>query len=175
MSGVGQTGVWRSGVWVEPLDAEGEFALSASAVLEYTGRFAFGKPFNLEATGDLTFSGAQFFLGEFEVFSSSDLAFTGTGTVRPGQGIFGLEAEADASFTWLPRVSGPSGGVEIGDLPAKVVVKLKPGAAVIVNGIAGIVVLDKEGRLVVQNQAGQVMCIIGSAGVDFNETPGVEF
>ncbi len=166
MAGVGETGVWRTGVWVEPLDAEGDFALSASADLGFTGRFAFGQPFNLEATSVLGFDGAVLFLGDFALASAGDLGFTGNFVPRPGQGIFGLDGEAEVLFAWVPRVSGPASSVNIEDMPASVVVKLKPGDAVIVGGVAGIVVLDDTGRLVVIDQAGQVLCIIGPGGIE---------
>lgn len=166
MAGVGQTGYWRTGVWVEPLDAEGEFALSASADLGFTGRFAFGSPFILEGTADLTFNGAVVEFGDFALSSAAELTFTGDFIPRPGQGIFGLDATADIIFAWVPRVSGPASSVNIEDMPTSVVIKLKPGDAVIVGGVAGIVVRDDTGRLVVKNQAGQVMCIIGPSGIE---------
>ncbi len=166
MAGVGQTGFWRSGVWVEPLDAEGDFALSASADLGFTGRFAFGQPFNLEATSVLAFDGAELFRGDFVRVATSNLGFTGNFESAPGQGVFGMDGTAEVLFAWVPRVSGPASSVNVEDMPASVVVKLKPGDAVIFGGTAGIVVLDDTGRLVVVDQAGRVMCIIGPSGIE---------
>ena len=165
MAGVGQTGVWRSGVWVEPLDAEGDFALSAAADIEATGRFSFGKPFDLEANAVLTIEGAVVGFGDFALAPAAVLAFTGQFVANPGQGIFLMDATADLGFVWVPFVTGPGEAIPVTG-PADAVPKLKPGDAFVFNGKAGICHLDSQGRLVVIDDSGEVMCIIGPSGVE---------
>ncbi len=165
MAGVGETGVWRTGVWVEPLDAEGDFALSAAAVTEFTGRFAFGGQFDLEGTALLTFDGDLLFRGDFDLEGNADLGFDGDFVPNPGQGAFQMDASAELNFDWVPDVSGP--GDAIPDTPAAdAVPKLRPGDAFTFNGIAGICHLDEQGRLVVIDDSGEVMCIIGPSGAE---------
>ncbi len=176
MAGVGQTGVWRSGVWVEPLDAEGEFALLATAETTATGRFSFGKPFNLVATADTNIKGAVVEFGDFALLSTADLLFDGDFEARPGQGIFGLSGSADVRFAWVPFLSVP-GTSEVGipDTPAEAIILSSPGDVVVINGITGVVVREATGRMVVVDGDGSVMCIIGPAGLEFGGTPGVQF
>ena len=166
MAGVGETGVWRSGVWVEPLDAEGDFALSAAGVLEFTGRFSFAGVFDLEANADLDFDGAELFRGEFDIDAASELTFTGQFSARPGQGVFALTGTADVEFTWVPRFDFPGSSVGIPDDPAQVIVKTKPGDVIVIGGVTGVVVIDSQGMLVVVDHAGEVLCILGPSGVE---------
>ena len=165
MAGVGQTGVWRSGVWVEPLDAEGDFALLATAEVLATGRFSFGAPFNLEANADLSFIGASVEFGDFVLNPSAVLGFDGDFVANPGQGIFGLTGTAELDFVWVPDVSGPGDAIPV-TKPADAVPKLKPGDAFTFEGRGGICHLDEQGRLVVIDDSGEVLCVIGPAGAE---------
>ena len=167
MAGVGQTGVWRSGVWVEPLDAEGEFALLSTADVDFTGRFSFGSPFNLEANADLEILGAAVEFGEFTLLTTADLLFDGDFVANPGQGIFIVSGSAELRFAWVPVVGFPGSSSIVTDTPAEVIIKSTPGDVVVIGGIAGVVVRDPSGRLVVIDGDGEVMCIIGPAGIEF--------
>jgi len=166
VAGVGQTGYWRSGVWVEPLDAEGDFALSAEAGISFEGYAAFAGVFTLEALADTEFEGAPYYLSQFALDANADTDFAGLFIAKPGQGIFGLTGTAEVRFSWTPFLPGPGGGVIIPDGPAEAIPELKPGDAVIFRGTAGICALDSHGRLVVVDQTGTVMCIIGPSGVE---------
>ncbi len=165
MAGVGQTGVWRSGVWVEPLDAEGDFALSAAALLDFTGRFSFASPFILEANAEVTFIGAVVEFGDFILNPSADLNFIGDFIPNPGQGIFSVSGSAQLDFVWVPFVTGPGDAIPVTG-PADAEPKLKPGDVFVFNGKSGICHLDSQGRLVVIDGSGEVMCIIGPSGVE---------
>ncbi len=166
MAGVGETGVWRSGVWVEPLDAEGDFALSAAGELEYTGRFSFAGLMELEATSVLGFDGAVFFRGLFDTDAASALTFTGTFEARPGVGTFSLVGTADVNFAWVPKFAFPGSSVGVPDDPAQVIIKTKPGDVIVIGGVTGVVVIDSQGMLVVVDQSGEVLCILGPSGVE---------
>jgi len=165
VAGVGETGVWRAGVWVEPQDAEGDFALSAAGETEFTGRFSFAGVMELEATSVLGFDGDPLFRGEFDFDAASDLTFTGTFVGNPGVGTFAFTGSADVNFAWVPKVFGPGDAITVTE-PANALTKLKPGDVFIFNGVAGICELDEHGRLVVIDHAGEVLCIIGPSGVE---------
>ena len=172
MAGVGESGVWQTGVWVTPLDFEGDFALLATAELEYTGRFAFGKPFNLVASGDLLFDGAVVAFGEFDLDGASDLGFIGQFVPNPGQGLFSLTGTADVSFAWVPKLAFPGSEVGIPDDPADVIIKTKPGDVITIGGMSGTVTIDAEGRLVVIDQtASHLSPVVFQATTTANLSP----
>ena len=162
----GETGVWRSGVWVEPQDFEGDFALSSAGELEYTGRFSFAGLMEFVATSVLAFDGAVVEFGEFDTDAASDLIFTGTFTNLPGVGTFALTGTASADFAWVPKFDFPGSEVGIPDDPADVIIKTKPGDVIVIGGVTGVVIIDELGRLVVVDHAGEVLCILGPSGVE---------
>ena len=167
MAGVGETGVWRTGVWVEPLDADGQFSLTSTAALSFAAGSSAGGAFALSAEAELVFDGSQFGLGVFGLDATSDLTFTGDFEAKPGQGIFGLEATAELFFAWVPDVGqGPGDAIPVVP-PADAAPKLKPGDAFVFNGVSGICHLDEHGRLVVIDHRGQVLCVIGPSEVDY--------
>ena len=166
MAGVGQTGYWRTGVWVEPLSAEGDFALTATGVLDqWLGRFTYSGDFDLSGTSALLFDGVNVFQGEFERAADGALdAWEGTFQGIPFQAVFALGGQADLFMAWVPELQ-TGGGVEIPFGPAEVGCIFGPGDAFIFEGASGTVVKDSQGRLVVIDQTGEVMCIIGPSGV----------
>ena len=163
---MGETGVWQTGVWVTPLDFEGEFILVATGDLGFTGRFAFGGTFNLNPSALLLFDGDLLFRGEFDLEATADLTFEGDFVAKPGQGIFGLTGTADVLFAWVPKFDFPGSEVGIPDDPAEVIIKTQPGDIVVIGGFTGTVILDDVGRLVVVDQSGEVLCILGPGGVE---------
>ncbi len=163
---MGETGVWRTGVWVEPLDAEGTFILTATGDLTFTGRFAFAGQFNLQGASILLFDGDLLFRGQFNLVGTGDLGFTGNFVPNPGQGVFGMEASAQILFAWVPKFDFPGSEVGVPDDPAQVIIKTRPGDIIVIGGITGVVVIDEQGRLVVKDQSGEVMCILGPGGVE---------
>ena len=109
MAGVGQTGFWKAGVWVEDLADPAEFGVSAVATLD-----------NWE--------------GDF--------------TLPPSSGVFAATAEADMNFDWTPRFGATA------------------GTATIFNGVPAVIEEDIVGRLVVVDNDGKVLCIIGLNGIE---------
>ena len=167
MAGVGQTGYWRTGVWVEPLDADGSFQLTSVSDLSFTGRFLYSGSFDLSATALILFDGTNLFLGEFTQVGTAEMAFTGDFIENPGQGIFGLSANAKLMFAWVPELGPPTGGgADIKEGPASVEIPFGPGDVFVLDGTTGVVVKDSRGRLLVLNSAGEVMCILGPSGVE---------
>jgi len=166
VAGVGQTGYWRTGVWVEPLEAEGDFTLVATGVLDqWQGRFTYGGSFDLSGTAVLLFDGVNVFRGEFQPAGTADLdIWTGTFQGVPFSGVFGLAGTADLFVAWVPELQ-TGGQVKIPFGPAEVGCIFGPGDAFIFEGASGTVVKDSQGRLVVIDQSGEVMCIIGPSGV----------
>ena len=167
MAGVGQTGYWRTGVWVEPLDADGSFQLFANADLSFTGRFLYSGSFDLSAAALLLFDGTNLYLGQFANTGVADTAFTGVFVENPGQGIFGMVASAKLVFAWVPDLGPPTGGkADIEEGPSSVEIPFGPGDVFVLDGTTGVVVKDSRGRLLVLNSAGEVMCILGPSGVE---------
>lgn len=166
MAGVGETGYWRTGVWVEPLEAEGDFSLTATGVLDqWIGRFSYSGSFDLSGVAAIVFDGVNVFRGEFQRAATGDLDdWEGTFQGIPFAGIFALSGQADLFVAWVPEL-GHGGEVGIPESPAEVGCIIGPGDAFIFEGASGTVVKDSQGRLVVIDQSGEVMCIIGPSGV----------
>lgn len=125
MAGVGQTGYWRTGVWIE---------------------------------GDTDF-------GEFDFLAEAIIAFTGNAIVPDNTGAFGLVGTASLDMAWVPELGPPKGSVGIPGVPYSVGCIVGPGDAVTVSGVAGTVIRDTTGQLVVVDTSGQVLCIVGPGGV----------
>ena len=142
MAGVGQTGYWRTGVWVEPLDAEGSFQLFANADLIFDeGRFLYSGSFDLSAAALILFDGDNLFIGQFAETATADTAFTGEFVANPGQGVFGMVAAAKLVFAWVPELGPPiGGGAEIGEGPASVEIPFGPGDVFVLDVTTGVVV-----------------------------------
>jgi len=168
MAGVGETGVWRTGVWVEPLDFEGSFDLAVAADLSFEGYFAYAGTFDLHGAAVMVFDGDLLYRGDFALESDGLLAFEGQATVVPGNGIFGFSANAKLVMAWMPDLGPPTGGDVIPDPDGQpsVEVPYEPGQVVVINGVSGTVVKDSYGRLVVMDDSGKVLCIIGPGGIE---------
>jgi len=167
MAGVGETGVWKTGVWIEPLDFEGDFELFATADVAFSGYFAFAGQFDLSGAALLLFDGDLLFRGEFGLEADGLVAFDGDFIANPGQGIFATQATGKIVFAWVPDLGPPTGGTgKPLEGPASVVIPFKPGEVFVLDGVSGTIVQDSYGRLLVIDQTGQVMCILGPSGVE---------
>lgn len=168
MAGVGETGVWRTGVWVEPLDAEGSFDLLVAADLSFEGRFAYAGAFDLDGAAALVFDGDLLFRGDFALESDGLLAFEGQAQLVPGKGVFGFSANAKLVVAWMPDLGPPIGSDVVPDPDGSPSVEIPPqlGDVIVINGTSGTVVKDGYGRLVVVDDSGKVLCIIGPGGIE---------
>ena len=126
MAGVGQTGYWKTGVWVEDLGDPAQFAFTGVATAVFEGTF----------------------------------------DIPDNVGFFDLKGIATLDMAWVPAL-GMGGQVNIPFVPASVAGILGPGDVYVFDGAAGTVILDSQGRLLVVDDAGQVLCIIGPAKVGF--------
>ena len=77
MAGVGETGYWRTGVWVEPLDVDGSFRIAATANIVADDKVAERGGFVLAGAGDIVGTGNTFQEGFWRV--SGTAATEGTG------------------------------------------------------------------------------------------------
>ncbi len=166
MAGVGLTGVWRTGVWVEPF-VSGEFAVSGEALTPFIGDFNLEGSFLLEATASVVFVGEASFGSTFDAFGQATSLFTGEFTQGTELGTFAVFARADIDEVPFYEFGPPGGSVGVPGTQPVVSVKTKPGDVVVINGVTGVACLDDTGRLVVLSSAGRVLCIIGPAGVVF--------
>lgn len=167
MAGVGQTGYWRTGVWVEPLDAFGEFSLAATGVLDqWSGRFTYGGSFNLVGAAVVLFDGVNTFRGEFTMEADGVLDFEGTFVPIPFTAAFGMVGSGRLVVAWVPDLGPPGGQVDPDPTAGSVECIVGPGDVYVVDGVAGTVTQDSTGRLTVVDQNGEVMCILGPGGVE---------
>ncbi len=165
MAGTGRTGRWRTGVWVEPLESESTFGVNATGSLSFVGDFEIIGGFITEASASMVFSGNQSVDGMFDVSGVASAPFTGEFTPGVVEGTFAVFARADISESPSFEYGPPGGQVGVKTRPGAVECIVGPGDVVNIGGVAGTVVKNETGQLVVVDSAGAVLCIVPPSGV----------
>ncbi len=165
MAGVGATGIWRTGIWVEPLDTDSAFTFTGTASTAFEGDLDIVGGFVINATANIGNIGNPLYESDFETEATSNTVFIGEFVAPPFDSSFVVSANARVREVYVFDFGPPGGQVGVKTRPGSVKCIVGPGDVVTISGVAGTVVKSTTGQLVVLDSAGAVLCIVPPSGV----------